>query len=690
MLHKRRTHRKDTNTPDRLGQTVWYFFEVAMKRLPIKHLRSLIWLPSLAGFGLILLAGLGQAQPTSQKLPEPAKEIQAQKQNDLFNAHKEAFAKKSDPFVARALADTMLRLARQTNNDPALRYVALVTARDLAGAAGDIGLALGIIDEIATQFTTDTLSMKAVIVQLAIDKTTAKEEDEAIVALALSMLEDALAQDNYGAGDVLVKAGTAAAAKAQSDTLASKVKRAAQDLQQARKEFGRMAPIIAVLAQTPDDPAANVAMGRYQCLVKGNWDKGLPMLLKGQDKVYGGLASRDLAAPKEPPGQLDLGDEYAALAGNEKGLTQKMLLKRALHWYAMCLPALPRGLSKVRVDKAVEDISKLFPAAPEISIGAAMITKELRMFDRAHVSGIQSLAVSADGKQVLSGGIQDPVVRLWDFEKGNVLRQFAGHKDEIQGLAFSLDGKTIASASSDQTMKTWSAANGNLLHTHLHKDWARGVFFMPDKKTIITASDDFFIRIWDLANGNVVKQMTGHRNFINGFAITKDATRAVTGSDDKTVRVWDLVNGKEIAQFSHNSEVWPVAISPDGKKVASAAIDSNVYIWDVDKKVLIRKIPLPTRVWSMALSPDGRVLVLGTGGGINQIPKEINFGPNKVQFGMLDNSLYLWEFESGKFLRRLTGHTNFVRAVVWTPDGRNVISAGQDNTIRVWGEGKKT
>jgi WD40 repeat protein len=183
--------------------------------------------------------------------------------------------------------------------------------------------------------------------------------------------------------------------------------------------------------------------------------------------------------------------------------------------------------------------------------------------------------------------------------------------------------------------------------------------------------------------------MVGHQQFINGFAMTKDGKRAVTGSDDNTIRVWDLGTGQEIARFQHNTQVWPVAISNDGKKVVSAGLDSNVRVWDVDKKVEIRKLEHPTRVWSMAFSPDGKVLVCGTGGQVNQIPKNINFGPNPPQFNQNDNALYFWEFESGKFLRRLTGPNGYVRALVWTPDGQYLVSGGQDNTIRVWGAGKK-
>jgi hypothetical protein len=664
--------------------------EVPMKCLPLGHPRRfLALLPLLAGFALLLLAPAGQSQDEIKKQPEPDKELQAKKQGILNKMFKEELSKKAEPGVARQLAETLLSEAIKTKDDAALRFVALVMARDLAAEAGDTVTALAAIDEIAKYYTADSLAMKANMVKLAAEKATSKEDNEAITELALSLLEEAIANDSYTVGEQLAKAAEEAATKTKIVPLYAKVEKRTAELEQAKKEFGRMAKYVEILKTTPDNAEANYEMGKYLCLVKGNWEKGLPLLLKGTDKVYTELAKRDLANPKETAVQLELGDEYAGLADNEKGLTQKMLLKRALHWYAKCAPTLEGGLNKVRVEKAIEEITKLFPSGPVVGFGSSVISTQLRSFDKGHFNGIQCLAISSDGKLVLSGGTQEGTVRLWDFAKGKELKQLNGHTNEIWGVAFSPDNKVGASASTDQTMRTWDLNNGAAIRQFFgHKDWVRGVFFMPDKKHIITASDDHRLVIWDLGNGNQVKTMQGHTNFINGFAMTKDGKRAVTGSDDNTIRVWDLTNATEIAKFIHNNQVWSVAISNDGKKVVSAGSDSNVRVWDVDKKAEIRKLEHPTRVWSMAFSPDGRQLVCGTGGGVNQVPKGINFGPNPPQFGQQDNALYFWEFETGKFVRRLTGPNGHVRAIVWTPDGRNVISGGLDNMIRVWGEGK--
>src|SRR5262249_32123258 len=144
--------------------------------------------------------------------------------------------------------------------------------------------------------------------------------------------------------------------------IAARVDKRSAEVEQAKQEFGRMQKFVDVLAKHPNDPAANAEMGRYFCLVKGNWERGLPLLVKGGDKAFLDLAKEDLSNPKDGRAQLDLGDQYASLAENEKALAQKMLLKRAHYWYVKCLPNLEGGLNKLRVEKAVEAIARLFPA----------------------------------------------------------------------------------------------------------------------------------------------------------------------------------------------------------------------------------------------------------------------------------------------------------------------------------------
>jgi WD40 repeat protein len=664
-----------------------------MPRLLFRLPRRPLFLTALVVLGasvFVAPGSLGQ-QGTLGQQPEPDKTVLAKKEKTLTTMFKEELAKaKTDPQASRDLADLLLREAKLTTEDPALRYIALIYARDLAAQAGDTAVALAAIEELAKSFTVDTLAMKTAMLSLAAQKATSKEDSAAIAEQALQLVDEALGNDNYQVAQELIKAAEDAATKSKMLQLMARVEKASAEVDQGKKEFSRMSKFVDILAKNADDVAANREMGIYFCLVKGNWDKGLPMLVKGNDKDYLALARRDLANPKETLEQLDIGDEYYNLAQSEKALTHRNLLKRAYYWYVKCLPNLAGGLNKLRVEKRVDQIATLNPtASTPVAFSSAKIDTMLKQFERAHVQGIQVLAISHDSKYVVSGGIQESTVRLWDTKTGQQLRQMTGHKDEIWGVAFSPDDKMIASASTDKTMHTWETASGNPVRTFIgHTDWVRGVYFFQDKKRILTASDDYTLRTWDLSNGNELKRMSGHTNFINGLSVSRDGRRAVTGSVDQTVRVWDLDKAEEMGRYFHNNEVWAVAISPDGKRAVSASTDNVVKMFDLDKKQEIRQLTHPTRVWSIAFSPSGKHVVTGTGGPVTMMPKEAIEG-GWPQQGNNDASLYFWETDSGKAVRRLGGHTGNVRALAYSSDGRFVVSGGDDNTMRLWGEKAK-
>src|SRR5262249_23535164 len=149
-------------------------------------------------------------------------------------------------------------------------------------------------------------------------------------------------------------------------------------------------------------------LGKYACLIKGNWERGAPLLAKGRDAVWKALGERELARPKEPRKQVDVGDECARLAEGAQGQAKRNLQRRALHWYRLSLPKLA-GLTRVRVERETRELGKLFPT-PE---AAVEIVAEVMRITNPHAGGVQAAALSPDGGHVLSGGFSDKVVRLW-------------------------------------------------------------------------------------------------------------------------------------------------------------------------------------------------------------------------------------------------------------------------------------
>jgi WD40 repeat protein len=435
------------------------------------------------------------------------------------------------------------------------------------------------------------------------------------------------------------------------------------------------------LASDPHDAEANDRLGKYLCLLKGKWERGLPHLARSDDARWKALAQRDLGDPKETKKQVELGDAWAKLAEAEKDVPKRNLLRRSLHWYVKALPKLD-GLTRVRVEKAVEEVGKLFPAA---YVAAADIAAETRRFDLGPGGGgVQCLAVSRDGRYLLSAGTTDRTVRLWDVQAGKQMRQFVGHAAGIQCVAISPDGTYGASGCTAMTLRLWDLKGGNQIRQFVgHTDFVRGVFFLPDGKRLLSAADDKTLRIWDVATGNEQKRLAGHTNYINGLAVSKDGKLALSGSQDNTARVWDLVKMEQARQLAHPHYVWAVALSPDGKTAVTACWDRSVRVWDVGAGKELRRLEHPSMVWSIAFSPDGRRVVTGSGNQAD-VKKDGGFFPAPAT----ETYVHLWDVGSGKELRRLKGHTGVVRTVAFAPDGRWVASGSDDGTIRIWGPGK--
>ncbi|MEH1902744.1 MAG: caspase family protein, partial [Nostoc sp.] len=157
-----------------------------------------------------------------------------------------------------------------------------------------------------------------------------------------------------------------------------------------------------------------------------------------------------------------------------------------------------------------------------------------------------------------------------------------GHSSGVNSVAFSPDGKTIASASSDNTVKLWNAATGKEITTLKgHSSAVYSVAFSPDGKTIASASYDNTVKLWDAAIGKEIITLNGHSNEVNSVAFSPDGKTIASASSDKTVKLWNAATSKEITTLNgHSSDVLSVTFSPNGKIIASASFDKTVKLWD--------------------------------------------------------------------------------------------------------------
>jgi WD40 repeat protein len=262
---------------------------------------------------------------------------------------------------------------------------------------------------------------------------------------------------------------------------------------------------------------------------------------------------------------------------------------------------------------------------------------------------------------------------------GVVLKRLAGHTDSVTGVVWSPEGKRLASASMDRSVRVWEVGNGGeprLLHGHTQAVW--GMAFHPDGRRLASASGDHHqpqqpgeLKVWDLPTGKELLTLPGHTRGAFGVAWSPDGKHLASASSDQTVRLWDADTGKGLRTLvGHTGPVWGVAFSPDGKRLASAGHDGTVGIWDAATGMLLQRLKGHTDVvWAVAFRPDGKRLASVSD----------------------DKTVRVWDLATGSVVQGLPGHTISPYSVAFSPDGRHLVSAsghrwqpGHRGEVRIW------
>ncbi|BAZ21720.1 WD-repeat protein [Kalymmatonema gypsitolerans NIES-4073] len=283
---------------------------------------------------------------------------------------------------------------------------------------------------------------------------------------------------------------------------------------------------------------------------------------------------------------------------------------------------------------------------------------------KGHTDTVTSVKFSPDGKTVASASY-DGTVKLWNATTEREIKTLTGHRYPVTSVIFSPDGKTVASASHNGTVKLWDATTGTVINTltgHTSIVWS--VIFSPDGKTVASASYDKTVKLWDATNGREIKTFTGHRYPVTSVKFSPDGKTVASASHNGTVKLWDATTGTVINTLTgHTSIVWSVIFSPDGKTVASASYDGTVKLWDATTGTVINTLTGHKNVvTSVIFSPDGKT----------------------VASASRDGTVKLWDATNGRVINTLTGHTSIVWRVIFSPDGKTVASASNDKTVKLW------
>jgi WD40 repeat protein len=281
-----------------------------------------------------------------------------------------------------------------------------------------------------------------------------------------------------------------------------------------------------------------------------------------------------------------------------------------------------------------------------------------------HGRSVSAVAFSPDG-MTLASSSSDRSIKLWEVASGREIRSLTGHDRGVTSVAFSADGKTLASGSEDESIKLWDVASGHELRSlNGHGDAVLSVSFSPDGKTLASGSIDKSIKLWEVATGRELRSLTGHGGWVWTVAFSPDGKTMASGSDDKTIKLWSIANGRELRSLTgHRDSIWSVAFSLDGKALASGSADNSIKLWEVASGRDLRTLTGHGKfVRSVAFSPDGNTLASGSA----------------------DKSIRLWEIASGRELRSLTGHGDWVESVAFSPDGKALASGSNDKSIKLW------
>jgi WD40 repeat protein/serine/threonine protein kinase len=314
-------------------------------------------------------------------------------------------------------------------------------------------------------------------------------------------------------------------------------------------------------------------------------------------------------------------------------------------------------------------------------------------------SMITSLAFSPDGSRVVAGS-SDQAVKIWDATTGAELATLIGHKWKISTVAFTPDGRHVISAGYDGEVKKWDAGMTEPVLKG-HEAPVRDIAFSPDGTKLISGGEDNTIRVWDVMQAREIGVRRGHAGpTVWAVALSPDGTRIASGNSDRTIKVWETATGQELLTLrGHSGPVVDVSFSPNGQRIAS--VGSNVKVWDIETGAELMTLPVR---WGRAVtfSPDGTRIVSGDEQGIKVwdaataeelktlskvgMVSSVVFTPDGkrvISAGYGGHMVRIWDAQTGEELATLHGHKNNVQALAVSPDGTRVVS-GSFTVAKVW------
>ena len=284
--------------------------------------------------------------------------------------------------------------------------------------------------------------------------------------------------------------------------------------------------------------------------------------------------------------------------------------------------------------------------------------------------------VHENGSYILTGNEANSL-KLWDISNIKELRTFSGHENRVFCVDYSSDGKYAASGSYDQNLILWDINSGKEIRRFKSYDTPiNSLKFSPDSKYLMAGYSKGFIKLWNVGTGEEVSTFNGHTQNVSSIDFSKDGKRAVSGSRDNTVKLWNVSEGKEIFTLKGHGDltskylrgiirgtISAVLLANEDNNIISAGDDKNIIVWDANTGKEVRRFSgHEGPVTAVSVSKNSEKLLSGSSLGI----------------------IKLWDIRSGEEIRSYHGHTSIVESVGFLADGKKFMSSSVDGTIRIW------
>ena len=344
------------------------------------------------------------------------------------------------------------------------------------------------------------------------------------------------------------------------------------------------------------------------------------------------------------------------------------------------LPAFPAQAFQPRAP------TKQLSLPEPLALSTQPILERQTLLFQEHTAAVLSVAWSPDGRYLASGG-SDQTALVWDAGNGKVICSYRGHTNAIRSVAWSPDGRYLASGSTDGSVQVWEALTGRpILGYRGHQRWfklgaVQAVAWLPTNEalpslprySIASASLDGTVQLWDASTGATLLTYKYHNGQgIYAVAWSPDGQFIASAGADASAQVWNAADGRLIYTYrGHSGIILAVAWSPNGAQVASAGSDGTIQCWG-------------------ALERSRAVTYTGHAQGVNAVAWSPNSQPDvrmsqaRVASGGSDASVQIWDAQTGQKYSSYRAHRDTIRALAWSPNGAALASAGDDNAVHVW------